>query len=220
MKPYYEDSRTVIYHGDCRDVLPELDPVELVLTDPPYGVGYWNHSKPRETITNDSVRISLALYRQVVPLLKAEHVLWFTRWDVWPDVWPILGQHFPIRGLLVWEKPSPGMGDLTHWGMSYELIASAGKGKLKRGRGGSVLRHNPVPPSRRRHPNQKPGDLLCSLVENLQPKTVLDPFMGSGATLMAARQNTWHERVIGIEIDEGHCEAAATWLSGTTAEVA
>ena len=39
-KPYYEHEGITIYHGDCRDILPELEPVDLVLTDPPYGIGY------------------------------------------------------------------------------------------------------------------------------------------------------------------------------------
>ena len=40
MKPYYQDDAVTIYHGDCRDVLPTLEPVDLVLTDPPYGINY------------------------------------------------------------------------------------------------------------------------------------------------------------------------------------
>ena len=126
IQPYYERDGIVIYHGDCRDILPELEPVDLVLTDPPYGVTYESNTggrRGKEPITNDGTRISLRLYRQVIPLIRARHVLWFTRWDAWPDVWELLGQSFPMRGLLVWDKGTPGMGDLSHWGPSYELIA-------------------------------------------------------------------------------------------------
>ena len=38
MKPYYQDNAVTIYHGDCREILPQLEPVDLVLTDPPYGI--------------------------------------------------------------------------------------------------------------------------------------------------------------------------------------
>jgi 23S rRNA G2445 N2-methylase RlmL len=85
MKPYYEDGSVTLYHGDCRDVLPSLDPVDLVLTDPPYGVTYVSNSgagRGTQPISNDGTRISLRLYRQVLPMLQAAHVLWFTRWDI------------------------------------------------------------------------------------------------------------------------------------------
>ena len=70
-------------------------------------------------ITNNGARLSVALQRAVIPLLRTQHVLWFTRWDVWPDVWMELGPHFPLRGMLIWDKGDPGMGDLNHWGPSY-----------------------------------------------------------------------------------------------------
>lgn len=209
-EPYFEADGLAIYHGDCRDVLPALEPASLVLTDPPYGVTYSsNHNIGRGTqpITNDGTRLSLALYRQVIPLLRAEHVLWFTRWDAWPDVWLLLGQHFPIRGLLVWDKGHAGMGDLKHWGLSYELIASAGRLKTTGGRDGSILRFNAPPPNGRLHPTQKPVPLLDYLIGKLEPTSVLDPFMGAGSTLVAARQRG--VPAIGIESDERYCEAAA-----------
>ena len=48
MTPYYEDSAVTIYHGDCRDVLPSLSPVDLVLTDPPYGVNLGDHGGAKD----------------------------------------------------------------------------------------------------------------------------------------------------------------------------
>lgn len=215
MKPYFERDGITIYHGDCREVLPTLaaGSVDLVLTDPPYGVTYQSNAvagRGAQPITNDGTRLSLALYRQVVPLLDAKHVLWFTRWDAWPDVWAILGQHLPLRGLLIWDKGSPGMGDLSHWGCSYEMIASAGYGKLEGGRDGSVLRFPCVSHGAREHPTEKPGALLRYLIGKLAPQTILDPFMGSGTTLVAAK--ALGRRAIGIEIEEKYCEIAARRL--------
>lgn len=210
MEPYYDDGFATIYHADCREVLPDIAPVDLVLTDPPYGVAYssnYNIGRGTQPITNDGTRLSLALYRQVIPMLRARHILWFTRWDAWPDVWLLLGHHFPVRGLLVWDKGSPGMGDLAHWGPSYELIASVGKGRTTGSRDGSILRYNAPPSQNRLHPTQKPVALLAYLIGKLAPETVLDPFMGSGTTLTAARQS--RSRAIGIESDERYCEIAA-----------
>jgi len=215
--PFYDDGRgIVIYHGDARDVLPGLVGAEigLVLTDPPYGVTYQSNYRVGQgsiPITNDGTRLALGLYRQIIPLLKARHVLWFTRWDAWPDVWLLLGQAFPLRGLLVWDKGHNGMGDLSHWGLSYELIASAGYGKTVGGRDGSVLRIKPTPSNARHHPTEKPVELLAYLIQKMGVHTVLDPFAGSGSTLIAARQ--LGHRAIGIEIEERYCEIAAQRLS-------
>jgi site-specific DNA-methyltransferase (adenine-specific) len=213
VKPYYDDGQCVIYHGDVLDVLPELDRVGLCLTDPPYGVNYVSNTggrRGKEPITNDGTRVSLSLYRRLIPQLQADHVLWFTRWDAWPDVWGILGHWFPMRGLLVWDKGTPGMGDLSHWGPSYELIASAGLGKTTGGRDQSILRFAGVGNAARRHPTEKPVDLLAYLIEKLQPSSVLDPFMGSGATLEASVRVG--VPAIGIEIEERYCEIAAQRL--------
>ena len=204
-----------IYHGDCREILPHLGPVDLVLTDPPYGVTYQSNrsvGKGATPITNDGTRISLRLYRQVVPLIRAGHVLWFTRWDAWPDVWQILGERLRLRGLLVWDKGTPGMGDLSHWGPSYELIASAGDGHIVGARDQSVLQgYLPVPNSQRQHPAEKPVALLRYLIQKLDAASVCDPFMGSGATLVAAKD--LGRKAIGIEIEEKYCEIAAKRMS-------
>lgn len=213
-EPYYRDESVTLYHGDSVDVIPQLEPVDLVLTDPPYGVTYlsnWGVGQGNRPISNDGARLSLALYRSVLPLLKARHVLWFTRWDAWPDVWALLGQHYPLRGLLVWDKGSPGMGDLKHWGPSYELIASAGSGTITGGRDSSILRYNAPSPRGRIHPTEKPVALLQYLIEKLDAKTILDPFAGSASTLVAAKLAG--RRAIGIESDERYCEAAAQRLA-------
>lgn len=213
-EPYYADESVTLYHGDCREILPALDPVDLVLTDPPYGVSYisnWTVGKGAKPITNDGARLSVALMRQVVPLLRTQHVLWFTRWDVWPDVWQELGMWFPLRGLLVWDKGSNGMGDLSHWGPSYEMIASAGSGSCVGGRDGSILRYNAPAPATRVHPTEKPIALLTYLIGKMGAQTVLDPFAGGGSTLLAAR--LLGVKAIGIEVDEQYCEAIAKRMS-------
>jgi DNA modification methylase len=208
MKPYYQDDLVTIYHGDAREiVLPDVD---LVLTDPPYGVTYVSNSgsgKGTQPISNDGARLSLRLYRQVLPLLRTNHVLWFTRWDAWPDVWGELGQWFPLRGLLVWDKRTPGMGDLSHWGPSYELIASAGSGKIVGGRDGSILNFAGVPSYERDHPTEKPVGLLSYLIGKLAAASVLDPFMGAGSTLVAAK--SLGVQSVGVEVEERYCEVAA-----------
>ena len=214
IEPAYQSENVTLYLGDCLDILPTLEAgsVDAVITDPPYGVTYQSNmgvGSGTIPITNDGTRLSLRLYRKIVPLLKATHILWFTRWDAWPDVWEILGQNFPVRGLLVWEKGSPGMGDLKHWGPSYELIASVGSGYLRGKRDGSVIKYNTVPPANRNHPTEKPIELLAYLIEKITDPgdLILDPFMGSGTTGVAAVQ--LGRRFIGVEIDPTYFAIAA-----------
>lgn len=209
-EPYFKNEYVTLYHGDCRELLASVPPVDLVLTDPPYGVTYVSNrtaGRGVKPITNDGTRLSLALYRTVFPLLRAGHILWFTRWDAWPDVWAEMGQRFPLRGLLIWDKGSPGMGDLAHWGMSYEMIASAGTAKISGSRDSSILRHNAPSPTARLHPTEKPQSLLRYLIDKVNPEAVLDPFAGSGSTLLAA--SSQGRRSVGIEIEERNCEIIA-----------
>ncbi len=216
VKPYYVDESVCIIHGDCREVLPTIKPVDLILTDPPYGVSYSsNHNLGRGTtpITNDGTRVSLRLYRSVMPLLRTNHLLWFTRWDAWPDVWELIAARFPLRGLLVWDKDDPGMGDLAHWGPSYELIASAGRGQCQGSRDQSVLHYTKVG-GERLHPAEKPLALLTYLIGKLDAQTILDPFTGSGTTLRAAKD--LGRKAIGIEIEERYCEIAAKRMKQST----
>ncbi len=215
-KPYFRDDSVVIFHADCRDILPKMPKVDLVLTDPPYGVTYQSNHRVGQgstPISNDGTRLSLRLYRDTLALFDAAHVLWFTRWDAWPDVWEILGSRFPLRGLLVWDKGHPGMGDLKHWGPSYELIASAGYGETIGSRDCSVLAFSPVPPARREHPTEKPAELLSYLIRKLDAQTILDPFMGSGTTLRAAKDLGRY--AVGIEIELKYCQIAAKRMSQT-----
>jgi len=127
-------------------------------------------------------------------------------------VWEILGQSLPVRGLLVWDKGKPGMGDLKHWGCSHELIASCGTGTLRGKRDNSVLRFATCPPHDRNHPTEKPVDLLTYLIEKITDPgdVVCDPFMGSGTTGIACIRAG--RKFIGIEKDARYFEIARARL--------
>lgn len=214
MRPaaYYEDALVTLYHGDCRDVLPAVaGSFDLTLTDPPYGQAYLSGKSGRGGGANDQPRLSLRLYRQVVPLLRSAHVLWFTRWDTWPELWDILGSAYPLRGLLVWDKGHNGMGDLRHWGNACEYIASAGAGRRVGRRDRNVLRFPWRPSAAIRHPRGKSVALLQYLIRELGATAVLDSFAGSGSTLVAAQ--ALGVRAVGIELDERSCAIAARRLA-------
>ena len=209
--PYYEDEAVVIYHGDCRDILPSLPKVDLVLTDPPYGIGHASSRAGKfnaQAIHGDG---NADLRDEVLGWWGNQSALVFGNWKTTPPD--------GTRTALVWDKgPASGMGDLRiPWKCSWEVIYVLGEG-FKGHRGEGVLRgHRVVTWSgklgQRTHPTEKPVSLLVALLEKCPFSTVLDPFMGTGATLLAAAQTG--RKAIGIEIEERYCEIAAKRMSQT-----
>lgn len=119
------------------------------------------------------------------------------------------------RAMLVWDKgESPGMGDLKMpWGPSHEEVYVLGYGFVGK-RGPSVIRVNTLgaqSEARPKHPTPKPVALMEALLVKCPGGVVADPFAGSGATLLAARNQG--RRAIGVEYQEKYCEVIATRLS-------
>lgn len=203
MKPYYDDGQAVIYHGDCRGVLPTLAVADLVLTDPPYGIARvwqggaghgWGKAREQTTSRNEwdgeppddeTMRLVLAHGREGV-------------------VWG--GNYFRLpvsRGWLVWNKPE------RNFTLAEAELAWTSRDAVIR-----VFDANRSDLGRV-HPTQKPLDLMrWCLTFFPDAETVLDPFMGSGTTLRAAKD--LGRRAIGIEIEERYCELAVQRLSQGT----
>lgn len=207
LTPYYQDDYATIYHGDCRDVLPCLEPVDLVLTDPPYGIAYSsNHGASWEgqQINGDG---DTALRDFVLSFYASLPIACFGTWKA--------PRPQNIRAVLIWDKgPAFGMGDLQFpWKPSFEEVYIFGDGWTGRRDEGVIKGHIQVSweSKGRKHPNQKPVSLLKYLISR-QPKAqiVLDPFMGSGTTLRAAKD--LGIKSIGIEICEAYCEIAVKRL--------
>ena len=201
VKPYYEDTKAgiVIYHGDCRDVLPELPSVDLVLTDPPYGIGedggacrtrgapgYSKHPK----MGWDKAPPDAATFAIVLAAAK-DHVIWGGNY--FTDKLPV------SRGWLYWQKLMGG--DFSDGELAWTSRAMALREYTKANKGGD-----------HQHPTQKPVELMRWCLGFFpNALTILDPFMGSGTTLRAAKD--LGRKAIGIEIEERYCEIAAKRLS-------
>ena len=212
-QPYYQDENVVIYNADCRDVLPTLEPVDLVLTDPPYGIGmaygttynddpmaYWEWFKPVISLMRSKSPNVVFTHRQAA--LRE-----ITDWD-WCAVW-----HKPLA-LGFSQK-----GWLNHW----EPIFIYGKpvatmGASNRPATPDVFSFNPEKPIVEGHPAPKPLALMKKLTEIFDPATIIDPFMGSGTTLRAAKD--LGRKAIGIEIEERYCEIAAKRMSQLAMDLA
>jgi DNA modification methylase len=202
-KPYYEHQGISIYHGDCREILPALPQVDLILTDPPYGINWVGHPKSDIEylpIENDYTEMNLGFLFEH----PCEDKVIFGA-NCFPNQLPHRGRW------LVWDKRVNPKCDAM-LGSPVELAwtsRTSGFNWICRVMHGGVVNNDG---GKRVHPTQKPVQLM-EFVLNKYPEArlVLDPFMGSGTTLIAAKELS--RRAIGIEINEAYCELAAKRLS-------
>lgn len=193
--PYYDDGNGIsIYHADCREILPNLPKVDLVLTDPPYGIGErmkggtWGAAEKYADFRGWDVAPSQTTLTAIIGLCQ-NAIIWG-------------GNYFllePSRCWLVWDKRNavPTMADCELAWTNFDKPAkrfSCGVGIHGYG-----------------HPTEKPLSLMAwCLSHSTNSSTILDPFMGSGTTLRAAKD--LGRKCIGIEIEEKYCEIAAKRL--------
>ena len=200
--PYFQDEAVTIYHGDCRDILPLLEPVDLVLTDPPYGIGYRSNRGATWEGTEVAGDSDSSLRDWLIVALPGKPIAIFGTWKVSRPL---------CRAVLIWNKgPASGMGDLAFpWKNSFEEIYILGDGWHGSRDEAIIKGHIQVSweSHGRGHPNQKPVSLMVYLLSKHPGQVILDPFMGSGTTLRAAKD--LGRKAIGIEIEERYCEIAA-----------
>jgi site-specific DNA-methyltransferase (adenine-specific) len=203
--PYYQDDYVTLYHADCREVLPLLEPVDLVLTDPPYGMEYKSNHRPKhqqfDKIQGDD-KFPLWLFDELKP--KVGMFVW-CRWDN-------LYQLSKPKSFIVWDKGCHSMGDLKHeFGRQWEGCAFyPGPSHSFTHRPVDIIRVPRIASNHLKHPTEKPSKALTPLLQCHPVGTLLDPFAGSGSTLRAAKDLKW--KAIGIEIEEKYCEVAANRL--------
>ena len=237
MTPYYSDDAVTIYHGEARAVLPHVGQYDLLLADPPYSSGGAMRSDRTLSTTSKYVNSDTARFRPefsgdnrdqrsylswcslwLAEALQATsegaNALLFTDWRQLPTTVDALQcGGWVWRGLATWWKPGIRM-QRGGFSQSAEYIVWGTCGKWNRDRDHApqnVLKVAPVIGDKL-HIAEKPMELLQQLIP-FAPEggTVLDPFMGSGTTLVAAKQ--LGRRAIGIEIEERYCEIAAERLS-------
>lgn len=200
--PYYDRDGITIYNADCRKVLPFLERFDLLLTDPPYGIGV-----DKMTLGNGRRKIyrgqeewdakppSRWQIEQMVEIAD-NAILWGGNYFALPET----------RCVLVWDKGT-GDNDFADCELAWTNLDRVVKKHFQSWVGANAKDKG----CERVHPTQKPLALMrwcLSLVPNAV--TVLDPFMGSGTTLVAAKLEG--RQAVGIERDERYCEAAANRL--------
>lgn len=206
---YYSDEYVTLYHGDALTNHEWLN-ANVLITDPPYGVNFvsqWRENKNERhaAIHGDQ---STEVRDKALELWGNKPALVFGTWRA--------PKPENVRQRLIWAKgDDPGMGDLTlPWGYGDEEIYAIGHGWTG-ARRTNVYRIPKISASNNPgHPTPKPIPLLEALIEHTPEEwTIADPFTGTGATLIAARN--LGRKAIGIEIEERYCEITATRLQNT-----
>ena len=184
MKPYYQDDLVTLYHGDCREVLPCVRG-DLVVTDPPYGMGKaeWDAS-----IVPVGEWLPLAMAIGPVALFCGVKGLFDYPKPDWIGAWVRLGstqRNGALKGFNNWEP-------IVFYGLeslSNDVISAANYSQVDG------------------HPTPKPVNVIAALLARMPDGIVVDPFCGSGTTLVTSKRDG--RKAIGIEIEERYCEIAA-----------
>lgn len=230
MKPYYEDSKAgiVIYHGDCREILPQLPQVDLVLTDPPYSErthsGHDASASGHKGFGNDGAKRSSLGYAALSPqdcsLLGDLFCGVCKKWIVWmsdhiliPSIHATLeaNRRYVFAPIPFYSPGSrvrlsgDGPSSWTVWITVARTAMLSTWGTLPGGYYG--------PGWKSEFMGGKPLQLMTALVSDYSriSETILDPFMGSGTTVRAAKD--LGRKAIGIDIEERYCEIAARRLA-------
>lgn len=222
MTPYYADDLVTLYHGDCREITDWLA-ADVLVTDPPYGVGWEMGEMGPRRRRPDSPRYSR--HKGIIGDGDTTVRDWVL--DAWGERAAVvfgslmLAPPSGTRQVLVYRKPpdAGARGATAGFRRDAEAVYLVGDG-WPSGIGGrsSILPTatpcvgNPSGPAGRYgHPHAKPVDVMEQLIDACTPGAIADPFAGSGSTLVAARNLGRH--AIGVEIEERHCAKAARRLA-------
>jgi len=226
-EPYFQtmDGRVKLYHGDSAELMLELEDhsIQAILTDPPYGIEWKSNwlmkHEQKEVLKGDKDLTWMGDFLiDCERLLRPKGSMYImTRWDKLGFLTGLIRNltELNVRNCIVWDRIIHGLGDLKSFAPVYDLIVYVTQNKpklLSEYRFTNLWSINRELDRITGHPTSKPVALFeRMLVCSTQPgDMILDPFAGSGASLVAA--NKLNRQAIGFEIDEHFCEMAAKRL--------
>ena len=205
VKWYYSDSAVAIAHGDCREIVPTLGWFDLLLTDPPYGIGaYASGTMGGAGVARQSRFDATTWDDSPPPRELLDDLISRCRWSVlWGGNY--YGGNAAAKGWLVWDKLT-GANTFADCELAWTNLDCAVRKFTLRWQG--MLRGGEARGVPRCHPTQKPLELMTwciGLAGDVQ--TILDPFAGSGTTGRAAKD--LGRKCVLIEREERYCEIGA-----------
>lgn len=229
MTPYYDDGTCVIYHGDCREILPSLT-ADLVVTSPPYNLHGDGHNASGTYFRN--LKHGYGTHNDAMPYKEYrefQHDVLRKCWSLLHDDGAIFWNHkprvggntvtlpfdlvpgLPIRQVIVWDRGSGFNRQFTYFVPAHEWVLLIAKAAFRLNtRSVDDVWRIPFEVGTE-HPAPFPLKLASRAIGSTDAQKVLDPFMGSGTTLRAAKD--LGRKAIGIEIEERYCEIAAKRLA-------
>lgn len=216
VKWYYSDDAVCIAHGDCREILPSLPKVDLVLTDPPYNVGYHYDSYTDDLAPEDYQQLLSDVLSQPSCVIHYPESICMLAWVLEEQPRKLVAWVYPSNTARQWRSIAWfGIApDFDLDGQDYRnpedsriarRIANGERARLYDWWEIDQIKN--VSAEKTAHPCQIPEAVMQRIVKITPAQTILDPFMGSGTTLRAAKD--LGRKAIGIEIDEKYCEIAA-----------
>jgi DNA modification methylase len=207
IKPYYEENGITIYHGDCREILPEIGHVDLIVTDIPFNVNH-NYKSYNDNLSNDEYKLILAQWFNAFKIASNAFVVKAPT-KTMPIVLPVFSD---ILGY-VWTVIQHSPNATTHGAFNLSLFTQyLIGGKIKQRPCGDFFT-NTKNKTISEHPAAMPIEPILKLIQWFSEPTdiICDPFLGGGTTLVAAKQ--LNRKAIGIEIEEKYCEIAVKRLA-------
>jgi site-specific DNA-methyltransferase (adenine-specific) len=215
VEPYYSDERVTLYHGDCRETTDWLA-VDVLVTDPPYGIGWTKPALPGAK----APKVNEGIAGDADTAARDEMLM---RWGSKPVlVFGSLRADYPAkwRRMLVFQKAQNAglIGCREPWFRDWEPVFVLGEWPDQTPTRSAVVATRWLSNSgysgyatKTGHPHTKPLDVMEALIDACPPGSIADPFAGSGSTLVAAK--ALGRRSVGVEIDERYCEVAARRLA-------
>lgn len=220
MMPYYADENVTLYHGDALEVLPTLreHSATAMVLDPPYSMvpnsvrgrddgAAGTSGAPMRLLTESAMHTRRILRDGGIGAFLCD-------WRRVPDVSYLVAlTGLRIATCVAWTRTTVGTGGLFRGAWDPVLVASNGSpDAIDRAAIPNVIQANP--PTQRIHPYEKPPALWRHILDRLPSGLVVDPFAGSGSSMVAALASghTW----VGVEVDEGYCEIIARRLAQDT----
>jgi hypothetical protein len=207
IKPYYEEPGIQIFCGDCRDILPYLEPADLVLTDPPYNCGkdygIYKDNLPAGEY-KDFMKMVVDMCRRIAP-----NQFWVApRYQL-----PLWSELIPDYHLIVVRRGAQGPYR-GGWSDQFEIVLAVGKpsrcvsdlwDSIRLKGEGYFFRENTF-----NHPGYTPYPIMAKATDLLAEKSLCDPFCGVGTSLLAAKIQG--KKAVGIEINKEYIEIAVRRL--------